>query len=241
LESAQSVKNSQAMYYLNSKNPYLHDEGKKIAWVTSGGPVEFLVAMDIIPLYPEQYGAIAGAAKDSTRLSQVAEAYGYSQDICAYARTSFGSILSPESPTPLSEIDGVGGLAKPDMLICGNNICGTVLKWYQDLSRIYKIPLFIFDTPPLIDENISTYYLEYLTAQMDDYVSFLESQMNKKMDMERLTEVFLNSKIAIELRTGNSIPIKLRGSIFTNGSSCLSKGYIQNSRALQGSTSRSPN
>ncbi len=214
LESAQSVKNSQAMYYLNSKNPYLHEEGKKIAWVTSGGPVEFLVAMDIVPLYPEQYGAIAGAAKDSTRLSQVSEAHGYSQDICAYARTSFGSILSPESPTPLSEIDGVGGLAKPDMLICGNNICGTVLKWYQDLARTYTIPLFIFDTPPLADNNIPSYYLEYLTAQMDSYVSFLEEQMSKKMDMERLTEVFLNSKKSIELWTkilnlGQAIPSPL--------------------------------
>jgi benzoyl-CoA reductase/2-hydroxyglutaryl-CoA dehydratase subunit BcrC/BadD/HgdB len=214
LESTQSVKNSQAMYYFQSKNPYLHDEGKKIAWITSGGPVEFLVAMDIIPLYPEQYGAIAGSAKDSTRLSQVAESHGYSQDICAYARTSFGSILSPESPTPLSEIDGVGGLATPDMLICGNNICGTVLKWYQDLARIYKIPLFIFDTPPLTDDKISSYYIEYLTTQMSEYITFLESQMNKNMDIEILTGVFQNSKKAIELWTkilglGEAIPAPL--------------------------------
>ena len=98
LESLQSVKNMMAMYYLESKNPYLHDEGKKIAWITSGGPVEFLIAMDIIPLYPEQYGAIAGAAKDGTRLSQIAESHGYSPDLCSYARTSFGSIFSPEPP-----------------------------------------------------------------------------------------------------------------------------------------------
>ncbi|MHA2110491.1 MAG: hypothetical protein ACW98W_03375 [Candidatus Hodarchaeales archaeon] len=96
LECLQNIKNSQAMYYFQSKNPYLHDEGKKVAWITSGGPVEFLIAMNIVPLYPEQYGAIAGSAKDSTRLCQVAESHGYSQDLCAYARTSFGSIYSPE-------------------------------------------------------------------------------------------------------------------------------------------------
>jgi benzoyl-CoA reductase/2-hydroxyglutaryl-CoA dehydratase subunit BcrC/BadD/HgdB len=201
LESTQLVKNSQALYYLNSKNPYLKDEGKKVAWVTSGGPVEFLVAMDIIPLYPEQYGAIAGSAKDSTRLSEIAEAHGYGQDICAYARTNFGSIFSPESPTPLSEIDGTGGLTKPDMLICGNNICGTVLKWYQDLSRMFNIPLFIFDTPPLIDNRIPNYYLEYLISQISDFVKFLEDQTKTKMNDERLTESFLNSKRAIELWT----------------------------------------
>ena len=201
LESTQLIKNNQALYYLNSKNPYLQEEGKKIAWVTSGGPVEFLIAMDIVPLYPEQYGAIAGSAKDSTRLSEIAEAHGYGQDICAYARTSFGSIFSPESPTPLSEIDGIGGLAKPDMLISGNNICGTVLKWYQDLARMFSIPLFIFDTPPLTSNHISNHYVEYVVTQMKEYVEFLEQQMNVKMDNERLIETFQNSKRAIELWT----------------------------------------
>ena len=37
LECLQNIKNSQAMYYFGSKNPYLHEEGKKIAWITSGG------------------------------------------------------------------------------------------------------------------------------------------------------------------------------------------------------------
>ena len=198
LNSLQTVKNQMAMYYFQSKNPYLKDEGKKVAWVTSGGPVEFLIAMDIIPLYPEQYGAIAGSAKDSTRLCQVAEAHGYSQDLCAYARTSFGSIFSPDPPTALSEIDGVGGLAKPDMLICGNNICGTVLKWYQDVSRIYGIPLFLFDTPPLGD-SIPNYYLEYLSSQLQDYIEFLEKQMGRKMDKDRMYTTMIQSRKAVDL------------------------------------------
>ena len=201
LECIQNIKNSQAIYYLQSKNPYLHDEGRKIAWITSGGPVEFLIAMDVIPLYPEQYGAIAGSAKDSTRLCQIAESHGYGQDLCAYARTSFGSIFSPEAPTPLSEIDGVGGLAKPDMLVSGNNICGTVLKWYQDLSRYYNIPLFVFDTPPLSDEKIPPYYIDYITDQMSEFVSFLETQMKTKMDQQVLYDTFMNSRKAIELWT----------------------------------------
>lgn len=201
LESLQNIKNSQAMYYLQSKNPYLHDEGKKIAWVTSGAPVEFLIAMDIVPLYPEQYGAIAGAAKDSTRLCQVAESHGYSPDLCAYARTSFGSVFSPDPPTPLSEIDGVGGLARPDMLIAGNNICGTVLQWYQDLSRIFDIPLFLFDTPPLVNDTIPNYYIDYLTSQLGDYIEFLEKQMGRKMNEEKMIETMHHSRQAVELWT----------------------------------------
>ena len=201
LESLQNVKNSQAMYYIQSKNPYLHEEGKKIAWVTSGAPVEFLIAIDIVPLYPEQYGAIAGAAKDSTRLCQVAESHGYSPDLCAYARTSLGSIFSPDPPTPLSEIDGVGGLAQPDMLIAGNNICGTVLKWYQDLSRIFNVPLFLFDTPPLASDTIPRYYVDYLTTQLGNYIEFLEKQMGRKMDEDKMIDTMYNSRRAVEMYT----------------------------------------
>ncbi|MFX1514888.1 MAG: 2-hydroxyacyl-CoA dehydratase subunit D [Promethearchaeota archaeon] len=201
LESTQSIKNAQAMYYFQSKNPYLYDEGKKVAWVTSGAPVEFLIAMDIIPLYPEQYGAIAGAAKDSTRLCQVAENHGYNADLCAYARTSFGSVFSPEPPTPMHEIDGTGGLARPDMLIAGNNICGTVLKWYQDLSRHYKIPLFLFDTPPLTGDRLPNYYMEYITIQLQNYIEFLEKQMGRKMNEDKMIETMQNSLQAIDLWT----------------------------------------
>ena len=201
LESLQSVKNSQAMYYLQSKNPYLHDEGKKIAWVTSGAPVEFLIAMDIVPLYPEQYGAIAGASKDSTRLCQVAESHGYSPDLCAYARTSFGSVFSPDPPTPMHEIDGTGGLARPDMLIAGNNICGTVLKWYQDLSRFFNIPMFLFDTPPLMSDTLPKYYVDYITTQLGNYIEFLEEQKGSKMDEDRIIETMNYSRQATELWT----------------------------------------
>lgn len=199
LESDTDVKNFMAMYYLNSKNPYLSDEGIKLAWVTSGAPVEYLIAADVIPLYPENYGAIAGAAKDSTRLCIAAENCGYSSDLCSYARTSFGSILSPDPPTPLSEIDGTGGLAKPDMLICGNNICGTVLKWYQDVSRIYDIPMFLFDTPPLRSDYIPPHYRSYVEEQLVEYIQFIEMVTKNTIPPENIDNALHASFKSIEL------------------------------------------
>ncbi len=35
----------------------------RLAWVTSGFPVEIPVAMGITPTYPEQYGAVVGSQK----------------------------------------------------------------------------------------------------------------------------------------------------------------------------------
>ena len=39
-------------------------DGKKVAWITSGGPVEPLIAMDVIPVYPENHGAMVGGEQD---------------------------------------------------------------------------------------------------------------------------------------------------------------------------------
>ena len=103
--------------------------GKPLAWITSGAPVEILSAMDIAVVYPENYGALCGARGGSAALCQVAEAHGYSGDLCSYARSSVGMMYEPKN-APL------GGLPRPDLLITCGNICGTVLKWYQAAARI---------------------------------------------------------------------------------------------------------
>ena len=47
-------------YYIEAKTA--DQTGKKVAWITSGGPVEPLIVMDVIPVYPENYGAMIGAS-----------------------------------------------------------------------------------------------------------------------------------------------------------------------------------
>ncbi len=37
----------------------------KVAWVTSGFPVEILTALDFYTFYPENHGAICGSARQS--------------------------------------------------------------------------------------------------------------------------------------------------------------------------------
>ncbi len=44
------------------------EEGRKIAFVTSGAPVEFLHSMDVVPVYPENHGAVCGVARAGGRL-----------------------------------------------------------------------------------------------------------------------------------------------------------------------------
>ena len=48
-------------YYIEAKQA--KQNGKLVAWITSGGPVEPLIAFDVIPVYPENHGAMIGATK----------------------------------------------------------------------------------------------------------------------------------------------------------------------------------
>src|SRR5512140_2876739 len=70
----------------------------KVAWVTSGAPVEFLKALDFYVLYPENHGALCGAMRAAESLCVHADQAGYSRDLCSYARTDIGSALSGQSP-----------------------------------------------------------------------------------------------------------------------------------------------
>src|SRR3989339_1537814 len=96
---------------------------KKTAWITSGGPVELLIAMNIIPVYPENHGAMIGARKMGEELSAVAESMGYSRDLCSYFRVDVGHVATGKSPVGGMPLLAKPGLPKPDFLLCCNNIC----------------------------------------------------------------------------------------------------------------------
>src|SRR5574340_940056 len=75
------------------KNIYqAREEGKKIAWVTGITPVELLYAMDIVPIFPENYNALCSAKQLGAELCEVAESHGYSNDTCSYGRVNLGTI-----------------------------------------------------------------------------------------------------------------------------------------------------
>ncbi len=152
-----------------------------VAWCASIVPVEFLRTMDVMPLFPENHAALIGAVKMGVELAEVAEAAGYSTDICSYARVDIGQALSGNSP--------VGGLAPPDFLVCCNNICSTVIKWYENLAHHFRVPLYLIDTPfNHGDENCSS-SIRYVKAQLEEFIPWLEEVTGKHFDMDRFREI----------------------------------------------------
>ena len=178
------MKEIMMVYYMEAKSARI--SGRKVAWITSGGPVEPLIAMDVIPVYPENHGAMIGASKMGTDLCEKSESMGYSSDLCSYARSDIACATVNGGP--------IGGLPRPDMLICCNNICGTVLKWYEVQARYFNVPLFIFDTP-FCHVGYAEEVQRYVRSQLDEYVLFLEKACGKKMDSDHLKAV---GKLSLE-------------------------------------------
>lgn len=178
IKSAKKMREIMTGYYMDALTA--RENNKTVAWITSGGPVEPLIAMDIIPVYPENHGAMIGASKMGEDLCVKAEDMGYSSDLCSYARSDISCAVAGGGP--------LGGLPKPDMLVCCNNICGTVLKWYEIQARHFNVPLFILDTP-VCHTGYTPEIAAYVRSQMEEYVTFLESAAGRPFDHDKMTEV----------------------------------------------------
>jgi len=176
-----------ARHYLEGRYANLH---RKVAWVTSGAPVELLKALDFYVLYPENHAALCGTARVVEDIAGEAERVGYSQDICSYARTDIGAMLSGKTP--------VGRLPKPDLLLACTNICQTVLNWYRVLAQHFNAPLVVIDTPFIYTEA-TDHALAYVVRQMEEMVPVVERIAGKKLDARKLQETTRLSKLASEL------------------------------------------
>lgn len=155
--------------------------GKPVGWATSVFPQELAEIFDLQLLYPENHAAGVAAKRESLELCELSEAQGYSNDLCAYARTNFGVLIKGHSDAlPLPE---------PDFLCCCNNICGEVVKWYENISRELNIPLIMIETPYNFDDEISEERIKYMRGQFEEAIKQFEKISGKKFDPKRLEEV----------------------------------------------------
>ena len=184
IKSVKRMKEIMTEYYIEAKTA--EQVGKKVAWITSGGPVEPLIAMDVIPVYPENHGAMIGAAKMGSELCEKAEEMGYSRDLCSYAAADIACATVNGGP--------IGGLPKPDMLVCCTNICGTVLKWYEVQARYFNVPLFILDTP-FCHTEYADEAKKYVQKQFETYLEFIAEVCRKRFDRDKLEVV---GKLSLE-------------------------------------------
>nr|WP_281282721.1 2-hydroxyacyl-CoA dehydratase family protein [Thermosediminibacter litoriperuensis] len=165
-----------SLHYLNKyciksikdslKNP------QNSAWVNLFSPCEFLIAMDIKPLFIEAYSSFMSGFFIEDYLIDTAESRGISNTLCSYHKTFIGA-------------NELNILRKPEFMITTSMICDANMPTFRYLSRKYGVPLYIIDIPYKYSEEA----LIYVKNQLLEMVKRLEEVFKRKLDIDKLREV----------------------------------------------------
>lgn len=160
-------------------------KGELVAWCTSISPQELLTTMNIHAVYPENHAAAIGARKHAQEFINYSEGNGYSADICSYARVNLAymDIQNCEA----------ANIPKPDLIFCCNNICNTVIKWYENIARELDIPMILFDLPFNHQYEVSQQNAAYIKGQLLNAIDQLEQITGRKFDYDRFHQVMKTS------------------------------------------------
>ena len=159
--------------------------GEMVGWCSSNFPVEIPETLGLYVVYPENQAAGIAARGGGQRMCEVSEADGYSNDICAYARISLAYAKTGDAPEQ--------EMPMPDYLLCCNNICNCMIKWYENLARELQIPMIMIDVPFNPNYNVSDAELAYVRDQFKAAIRQLEELTGKTWTEERFKEVMENS------------------------------------------------
>ena len=211
LDATQGLKNIMGRHFLAIEQAYR--DGKPTAWATSGSPVEMLYAMDVQPMLPENSATISAAQKYSQNFIELAEAEGYSYDLCSYFKTNVGAVLSNAG---MAE----GGTRKPTFMLSTDVICDTHVNWFEVQAEKFNIPHYTIDVPHVVSNSSNrqyNYFKKYITEQLYEFIDFMQEVTGHEYDEEKARKITENSwnlsetwKDIYELRKQVPCPISTR-------------------------------
>ncbi|MHA2248242.1 MAG: 2-hydroxyacyl-CoA dehydratase subunit D [Candidatus Hodarchaeales archaeon] len=210
IKSTQELKNIATAYYKELETAS-KDPDQKIAWCSSVGPAELLLAMDFEVYYPENHSAMLGASRTANKFIPLSVAQGYSPEICSYLTSDIGAYLKKE--TPFTKAYGINEIPKPDVLVYNTNQCRDVQDWFSFYANELDVPIFGINSPVFINE-LKHSHIRVVADQMKDLTESLEDitdhPLERKKLQERLKLSLECSKIWLEvLNTAANVPSPL--------------------------------
>lgn len=181
--ASKKMRDVMGRYFMELMGP--EASGNKIAWCTSVGPAELLRALGFEVYFPENHGAMLGATRMATDLIPLANARGFSPEICSYLTSDIGSYLKGESPFNKMKLPGP---PKADVLVFNTNQCRDVKDWFGFYAREWDVPCIGIHTPRAIGE-VDDIIVESVARQIESLVEPLEQISGNKLDMDKLREV----------------------------------------------------
>ena len=161
--------------------------GKPVGWSSSKFPCEICEALDLAVVYPENQAAGIAARHDGQRLCEAAEDMGYDPDICGYTRISLAYSAGVETTNETRR------MPMPDFVLCCNNICNDMTKWYENIARMHNIPLIMIDVPYNNEVTVSDSMVAYIKGQFMDAIKKLEVIAGKKFDEKKFEQACANA------------------------------------------------
>lgn len=168
---------------------------------------DILRAMDIVTVGTENYAGLCAAKLDAERFLAKAEAEGYPRHLCTYATCGLGfdALRFELGEMPPNAPDG--GMEYPTVMLgTGMMFCDPRYKWYQAAQRYTNAPMHVLGllNPPLYYSHIDLaevrdYYIKYITEELRGLVHFLERELGRKMDWDRLRQVVDLSERTLKL------------------------------------------
>ena len=172
------------------------ENGKKVVYTfVPGNLTELILAMDMLPVYPEINALQSGMRKKSGSYIKDAEKLGFSEDVCTYVKCDIGMMLNGNiGPTGEK-------LPDPDLLLLSYTGCFTFLKWFENLERLYPcVEIAMLHTPYQEDGVITEEQIKYMVKQLkEDVIPKMEKVAGKKLDYDRLGKMLDNAAKAEDL------------------------------------------
>lgn len=170
-------------------------QGKPVGWMPPmNGAIEIFYAMDLQPVFPENWSPLCAAFGYTPQNFRVSEALGYSRDLCGYLRNIVGYVhgLMKEGGTPLA-------LPEPDLLLSFGGGCVPAMKIFQILEdRFPKAKVYSADLPQVAAEQVQKHHVKYAVSEMHRLIDFLTAATGRKLDYDRLKEtVTLSNQASI--------------------------------------------
>ena len=185
LQTAPKLKELLRDYYLD-----LHAAGadpkRQVACISGTGPMEIVRALGMTPYCPENHAALIGASHQTGRYIPRALAEGISQFASSAMASDIGAMLVGDSP--LVSIYGIDGPPRPDVSIYNTNFGDGLIRWFEYYGRAFDIPVFGLHPPPYLGD-VESIDVTAAAQQMLRFVSQIEIQLGRRLDMDRLGEV----------------------------------------------------
>jgi benzoyl-CoA reductase subunit B len=159
------------------------------------GYVLFPVALcaglgDVVPFGTDVYAAnVANNTEFSIRALETVEARGFARDTCGYFRNDAGSMF-------MDQYLFGGPYPRPDIIFTPHD-CEARGRWYQVKAEHLGVPIFVVEVP-LADPGFRVQArIDYLVAQFQEGIGWMEKVTGRKYDDERLiqaTDITLQSQ-----------------------------------------------